>query len=576
MFECPDAILTCSVLKCYEKNFLVFGGHDKTLYLMNEGMNIVDDRAFDGWVRCSFPIDLDGDGCDEILVGAGDGNFMVLKLNVEKEKLVGLMRYRSKKRINCCTAGDFTQDGNIELIIGGEDKTVKIFDSLQAKEPKFIFYYDSWVTVCALGFLKLPDEDIPILGLVVGTKNGLIQLIRFKDELPEILWQQDFKIQINDIKIGDITNDGFNEIIFSADDSTIKILDATGQFIKEITVEEGRPLSLLIEDIDGDRATELVAGCADGSLKVYHNLSLDSTDIEVKWKTKVATSIKHICFQLDRSQNKKNIVFGGYDRAIRIVTDFEWGDKEPLEIPQQIEVTKIQPPDELLLIEKLAKIEEVPTNIREHIFQILLEKGYLKEIETELKNLGYTEDEILDELTLLKTQKAITYEKVIYPVWSIPGEEKEEVKEEIIEVEPLLEEPKVIVKPMLVEETPITDIEKLSTLISSEEEKEEKGEAETIVTEPKVVVEAVVVEEPIKKDQEKLSEILPSKEGSLREVIIDYLKQRGHIATKAEFVVDIKAKGFEVKDVEKEINALKVEGIIQYSRVTPKGWSLKK
>ena len=89
MFECPDAVLTCSVLRCKEKNYLVFGGHDKALYLMDEEMKIIDDRSFDGWCRCSYPIDLDCDGCDEVLVGAGDGSFMVLKLNEEKKNLVG-------------------------------------------------------------------------------------------------------------------------------------------------------------------------------------------------------------------------------------------------------------------------------------------------------------------------------------------------------------------------------------------------------------------------------------------------------------------------------------------------------
>ena len=59
---------------------------------MDEKMDIVDDRAFDGWVRCSYPIDFDGDGCDEVLVGAGDGNFMVLKLNPEKKEILSLIR----------------------------------------------------------------------------------------------------------------------------------------------------------------------------------------------------------------------------------------------------------------------------------------------------------------------------------------------------------------------------------------------------------------------------------------------------------------------------------------------------
>ncbi len=538
MFECPDAVLTCSILKCHEKNFLVFGGHDKTLYLMDEEMNIVDDRSFDGWCRCSFPIDLDGDGCDEVLVGAGDGNFMVMKLNPEKKRFVGLMRYKSTKRVTCCIAGDFTRDGNIELIFGSEDKTIKIFDNIEAKNPKFVLYYDSWVTTCTLGFLKLPDEEVPIYGLLVGTKNGLLQLIRIMDNVPDIIWQRNFFSQINDIKVGDVTNDGFNDIILSTDDSTIIILNSEGEPVKEIETDEGRPIALLIEDIDGDNAKEIVAGCSDGSLKVFHNPSLDSKDIELKWKTKVSTSIKHICTTLGK-ESQRHIVFGGYDRTIRNVTDFEWGQKQSLNIAQKILIPEIQTSKKKKLIEEEAKLEEVPTNISEYIFKILKDKGHMKDLMKELKDLGYSNDEIFEELERIRTQKSIIYEKVTYPVWSAPGEELEAKAE----VEPPIEEPKVSVKHMVIEEQVKTDKEKLRAAFTSEIE-------ETT---------------PVEK-------AAPGK--SLTEVIIDYLKQKEIVATKSKFVNAIIEKGFATNIVEKEINNLKEQGKIQYSRAKPKGWSL--
>ena len=544
IFECPDAVLTCSVLRCKDKDFLVFGGHDKKLYLMDEKMDIIDDRSFDGWCRCSYSIDLDGDGCDEILVGAGDGNFMVLKLNVEKKKLAGLMRCKSTKRINCCIAGDFTRDGNIELIFGSDDKSLKIFDDIKTKEPKYVLYYDSWVTACTLGFLQLPDDDDPIYGLLVGTRNGVVQLVQFEEKMPDIIWQRDFNTQINDIKVGDVINDGFHEILLSTDDSMIKILNSEGELIKEISTEEGRPLSLLIEDIDGDNANEIVAGCADGSLKVFHNPSLDSKDFKLKWKTKVSTSIKNVCYILGKEQNIKHIVFGGYDRKIHNVSDFEWGQKQTLEIPQKMKIPETQISKKEDLIKELAKVKEVPTNIREQIFNILQEKGHLKDLMKELSKLGYSEDEILEDLTLLKTQKSVIYEKVTYPVWSLPSEEYEKEMPEEVKAEIIVEEQaKPKVQPLVIEEPVKPKKEKLVAALETETKK-------------------IVSEEKVRAN------------GSLSDIIVKYLKLQKIVGTKAQFVNDIKEKGFSNSEIEKEINSLKEQGKIQYSRAKPKGWSL--
>ena len=46
MFEAPEAVLTCSILKCGEKRFFVFGGHDRALYLMDNEMQILDQMEF--------------------------------------------------------------------------------------------------------------------------------------------------------------------------------------------------------------------------------------------------------------------------------------------------------------------------------------------------------------------------------------------------------------------------------------------------------------------------------------------------------------------------------------------------
>ena len=345
MFECPDAVLTCSTLKCGDKSYIIFGGHDKTLYLMDENLNILDNITFDGWVRTTHAVDITQDGCEEVLVGAGDGNFLVVKLVKGIDKLAGIMNFKSKGKVLCVVAGDFTRDKNIELINGSEDKTLKIFENIDSKEPKYILYYDSWVTAITLGYLKLPEIDIPIYGLLAGTKNGTLQLIQFKGNKPDIVWQRELGSQINTIEIGDVSNDGYHEIVVGTDDSFIKIFNSKGEELKAIKIEESRPISLKIIDIDADNAKEIIVGCADGSLFIYHNPNLDSLDIELKWKTSASNSIKIVSSFVNPDDGITNILFGGYDRSIRCISDCECGEKTPLEIPYNIKISESQPTD---------------------------------------------------------------------------------------------------------------------------------------------------------------------------------------------------------------------------------------
>ena len=151
----------------------------------------------------------------------------------------------------------------------------------------------------------------------------------------------------------------------------------------------------------------------------------------------------------------------------------------------------------------------------------------------------------------MSTQKSILYEKVMYPVWSLPGEEVE--GKEQIEVPS--EEKKVSVKHMVIEEPIKTDKEKLRVALTSDSEEvkssEKKKPAETVKSAEKV-----------------------STGESLNEVIIQYLKDKEIVATKTQFVNEIITKGFAKNSIEKEIESLKQQGIITYSRAKPKGWSL--
>jgi len=548
MFECPDAILTCSTLKCGDKSYIVFGGHDKTLYLMDEDLNILDSVTFDGWVRTTHAVDITQDGCEEILVGAGDGNFLVVKLVKGIDKLAGIMNYKSKGKVLSVTAGDFTRDSNIELIYGSEDKTLKIFENIDSKEPKYTLYYDSWVTACTLGYLKLPEVDVPIYGLLAGSKNGTLQLIQFKEDKPDIVWQKELGSQINTIEVGDVSNDGYHEIVVGTDDSFVKIFNSSGEELKALKIEESRPVSLKIIDIDGDNAKEIIVGCADGTLNIYHNPKLDSLDIKLKWKTSASNSIKIVSSIVNPEDGKTNILFGGYDRSIRCISDLECGEKPPLAVPNNITVPEPQTTEAAEQAKKQIVFETVPTNIREYIFKYLIDNRIIEGIGAELTKKGYLTDSVVEEFQRMISDKAESLEKRTYSVWTLP---EDKIGEGGITVAPTKAPAKKgkKIKPVVIEQEVPTH--KGGTLIDALKQDPRKEKAKK----KKLTAESVA-------------------EINIKTIIITHLEKFKLIATKNKLIEDLVILGYNRDLVEDQIDKLRIEGILLYSRSEPKGWSL--
>lgn len=548
MFECPDAVLTCSTLKCGDKSYIVFGGHDKTLYLMDEDLNILDSVTFDGWVRTTHAVDITDDGCEEILVGAGDGNFLVVKLVKGIDKLAGIMNYKSKGKVLSVTAGDFTQDKNIELIYGSEDKTLKIFENIDSTEPKFTLYYDSWVTACTIGYLKLPDVDTPIYGLLAGTKNGMLQLIEFKENKPDIVWQKELGSQINTVEVGDVSNDGYHEIVVGTDDSFVKIFNSSGEELKAIKIEESRPISLKIIDIDGDSAKEIIVGCADGTLNIYHNPKLDSLDIELKWKTSASNSIKIVSSIVNPEDGTTNILFGGYDRSIRCISDLECGEATPLEVPNNMTVPDAQVTGAVETTGKAIVFETVPTNIREYIFKYIIDNRIIEGIGSELEKKGYLTDSVVEEFQRMISEKANSYEKIAYSVWTLP-------KDKIGEGGTTDAATKA----------PVKKSKKIKPVVIEQEVPTQKGG---------MLIDALKLDIKKGKDDVKKSVAGTAAEVNIKTIIITHLEKFKLVPTKNKLIEDLVILGYDRDLVEKQIDKLRMEGVLLYSRSEPRGWSL--
>ncbi|TXT63115.1 MAG: hypothetical protein BAJALOKI3v1_430011 [Promethearchaeota archaeon] len=513
-YDAPEAILACDIITCHDKIYLVFGGHDRHLYIMNENKEIINSMRFDGWLRCIYTADIDGDGCEEILAGTGDGNFLVVKYIEEDAKMIGVKHYITDGKILCCTAGDITRNGEYELIFGGDNNKLVIFANFARDSPQFVQYYESWVTSCTIGVLNPKLIKSAILGLVIGTKNGLLQLIHIEDQNLKILWHRDLDSKINDLSIADINHDGTNEIITCSDDSNIRVFNSEGVLLTCLHISESRPLSLLIDDIDGDNANELLIGCADGSLFVYQNNQLDSLDFNLKWSTKIKSSIEDIAIIAKNDQSIKQIIFGGYDRTIRNVVDYEWGKKKKLEISKQIELQNVR------VKEEKEAFNSIPTNLEEFTQNLLKERIYidLNTLIADLKEIGYNMNMIEENLGVLKEEGQLVTKEEELNVW------------------------RYIQKPNardIVEETTKEDSEiKIKNKIIKKSESDQKTVA------------------PLKK------------------LIFETLKQKGPVNSKASLIDLVAQKGFSKTEIQSELDMLNNKNLITYSRSKPRGWIL--
>ena len=413
-FNSQEPILTCSVVRRREQIFLVYGGHNRRLYLLDNNANTLSSIEFDGWVRCSFTIDSNGDGLEEVLVGTGDGDMIILAFSDNKDELRGIFHNKMEGKILCCAAADINMNGVIDYIFGGEGKKIYIFEGFESEDPSFILYYASWVTTCAIGALKLPDSKKLQNYVLVGTQNGILQLIQIENNDLEIIWQVDLVVKLNDIKVGDVFNDGNNEICIACDDSTIKILNSMGKVKKTLKIEEGRPLTLNIDDIDDDNALELIVGGAHGTLSIFQNEVINSTEIKLKWKTSGKTSIQTICTAYNKNSGTKEIIYGGYNKTLRNITDFDWGKKKALKIPER---KKVKPPT----IKPVQKKGEVPPNLKEVIIALFNKKLYttLDALTKDLMNLGYSKEKVKATIKDMKEQSSLIKQVPERSLWTL-------------------------------------------------------------------------------------------------------------------------------------------------------------
>ncbi len=332
------------------------------------------------------------------------------------------------------------------------------------------------------------------------------------------------------------------------DDSFVKIFNSSGEELKAIEIENSRPISLKIVDIDGDNSKEIIVGCANGTLNIYHNPNLDSLDIKLKWKTSASNSIKIVSPIVNPEDGRTNILFGGYDRTIRCISDLDCGETPILDVPVNMIIQEPQTASDEDIAKKSIVFETVPTNIREYIFKYLIDNRIIEGIGAELEKRGYLTDSVIEEFQRMISEKADSYEKVTYSVWTLP-------EDQIGEGGTTGAPPK----------SPTKKTKKIKPVVIEQEIPTQKGGS---------LIDALKPLPNMEKQEKPKSIAGTAAEVNIKTIIITHLEKFKLVPTKNKLIEDIVILGYDKDMVEQQIDKLRMEGVLLYSRSEPKGWSL--
>ena len=141
-------------------------------------------------------------------------------------------------------------------------------------------------------------------------------------------WQYQIDEPILQIKIGDVNNNGQNEIIIASKSGRFMILSLTGEVLadKKIT-EESSIWMVEVRDIDNDNKNEIILAGLDGLLRVFKCDS--SYELEIFWKHQFGASISgFLLFDLN-NDNLSEIIAYSIDKSLRVLNPFDgsliWG-----------------------------------------------------------------------------------------------------------------------------------------------------------------------------------------------------------------------------------------------------------
>ncbi|QLE45103.1 hypothetical protein FD723_32675 (plasmid) [Nostoc sp. C052] len=257
--------------------------------------------------------DIDGDGDNDLIVGAADGTLNYYKNTGTATNPVYTEQNGTANPFNSInvifysapTLADIDGDGDLDVVVGEFNGTLKYYKNTgTATTP---VYVEQTGTANPFNSISVGSRSAPTfadidgdgdLDVVVGESNGTLKYYKNTGTAatPVYVEQTDTANPFNDINVGninvifysaptfaDIDGDGDLDVIVGESNGTLKYYKNTGTATTPVYVEQtgtanpfndinvGSYSAPTFADIDGDGDLDLIVGESSGTLKYFYN-----------------------------------------------------------------------------------------------------------------------------------------------------------------------------------------------------------------------------------------------------------------------------------------------------------------
>ncbi len=245
------------------------------IYNIDEKFEEITATRASGSILAIQIADADNDGRNEIVVGCSIGpkktpgeapTFQIFRFENNKLNLVtelNIDRFVTSVGVACCNG-----DGENEVIIGASDSTIRIY-KLRGSTLNPITVIKQEDMPLSIGIADVDGDEIK--EVVTGNKDNTLRAYRIEDSSAQEIIKIHLTKPVISIASGDLIGDRKEELGIVTADGTIKIFRNEESKLVDFTeLLDARARFIKIKEISGDHMAEIISITADKKVEIYN------------------------------------------------------------------------------------------------------------------------------------------------------------------------------------------------------------------------------------------------------------------------------------------------------------------